>query len=81
LTTKEEELDTDETKKKTTRKKDLKTLVELVENSNISLTLIIMELSRTGYLTQFYEEKEKLMNGLKIEPSMSEKDFEKIMKE
>lgn len=77
------EVPENQTPKKTSSKgkskEELKTLLELVENSNKSNTLIIMELSRNGYLTQFYTEEKRVLNGLEVEPTMTESEFKKII--
>lgn len=79
----DEEIPEKETPKKETPKRkskeELKTLLELVKNSDKSDTLIIMELSRNGYLTQYYTEEKRVLNGLEIEPSMTESEFKKII--
>ena len=73
----------EETPKKTSpngkSKEEKKTLLELVKSSNKSDTLIIMELSRNGYLTQFYTEEKRVLNGLEVEPTITESEFKKII--
>ena len=73
----------EETPKKTIpkgkSKEEKKTLLELVKSSNKSDTLIIMELSRNGYLTQFYTEEKRVLNGLEVEPTITESEFKKII--
>ena len=60
-------------------KEEKKTLLELVKSSKKSDTLIIMELSRNGYLTQFYTEEKRVLNGLEVEPTITESEFKKII--
>ena len=67
------------TSKNTGGKEPLKTLVELVENSDKSKTLIMMELSRKNYLSQFYSEEKKVLEGFIVEPTMTETEFKKII--
>ena len=78
-----EEVPENQTPKKTSpkgkSKEEKKTLLELVKSSKKSDTLIIMELSRNGYLTQFYTEEKRVLNGLEVEPTMTESEFKKII--
>ena len=85
MTKKKEETEEvpEETPKKTSpkgkSKEEKRTLLELVKSSKKSDTLIIMELSRNGYLTQFYTEEKRVLNGLEVEPTMTESEFKKII--
>lgn len=58
----------------------LKTLVELVQESELDRFSTILSLSKTGYLTQFYEEEDKQREGIVIAPTLTEKEFEKIIR-
>ena len=72
-------------KNKTTKKKnpvnDLKTLTELCDLLVIDRFDLILKLSETGYLNQYYKEEKMLTDGLVIEPSVSESEFKKLFKE
>lgn len=59
----------------------LRTLVELVNNSNIHRKELLVLLDRKGYLGQFYDEEDKIENGLYVEPTISEVEFKKIIGE
>ena len=60
-------------------KGDLKTLLELVENSTVSKFKIGINLSKKGYLKQYYEEERRHKAGFPIEPSMTELEFKRII--
>ena len=79
--TKEDKKNTDEDTKKTTKKKTepKKTLIELVEQSEVSLTSIIMDLSQNGLLDQYREETIQKEQGIPIIPSITEAEFKKII--
>lgn len=79
--TKEDKKNTDEDTKKTTKKKTepKKTLIELVEQSEVSLTSIIMDLSQNGLLDQYREELIQKEQGIPIIPSITEAEFKKII--
>lgn len=79
--TKEETENTDENTKKTTKKKTepQKTLIELVEESEVSLMSIIMDLSQNGLLNQYREEQIQKEQGIPIIPSITEAEFKKII--
>lgn len=64
---------------KKTNKKELKTLISLVEECELGRPLIIFRLSINDYLNQFYDEEEKLKNNEFIEPSITEDEFKKII--
>ena len=75
-------------KKQTSKKKNdvkislpLKTLVELVNESELRRKDLIILLDRKGYLSQFYEEEDKIDNGLYVKPTLSEVEFKKIIGE
>ncbi len=59
----------------------LKTLVELVNESEIHRKDIIILLDRKGYLSQFYEEEDKIDSGLYVKPTLTEVEFKKIIGE
>ena len=59
--------------------KDKKTLVDLVEASDISEISIIMDLSMAGLLDQYYEEINLKKQGMPIIPSLTEAEFKKII--
>lgn len=79
--TKEDKKNTDEDTKKTTKKKTepKKTLIELVGQSEVSLTSIIMDLSQNGLLDQYREELIQKEQGIPIIPSVTEAEFKKII--
>lgn len=66
-------------KKEKTKKEDLKTLIELVNESNIPRQLMIILLDENNYLNQFYEEERKLERKEIIKPSISIVEFNKII--
>ena len=66
------------TKKKKESKPEKKTLLELVAESEVRPPIIMMELHHAGLLEQYNYEKE--MYGLEeIEPSLTQKEFDKII--
>ena len=72
------------TKKKQTKKSEPQdekyTLLELVANSTVRSPIIMMELHHAGLLNQYKQEKQDY--GLEeIEPSMTQKEFDKIVKD
>ena len=72
----------DEKKKKKQSKeskKELKTLYELVNDSEIDMTHIVIKLSMNGYLKQYEEEKEKIKQRNYVEPTITESEFKKII--
>lgn len=80
----EKEEPIEKTKKKTKKSKPVevkKTLVELVEVSNLNFTSIVMDLSEKNLLEQYREELEAKKQGIPIIPSLTEKEFKKIIKE
>lgn len=80
----EKEEPIEKTKKKTKKSKPVevkKTLVELVEASNLNFTSIVMDLSEKNLLEQYREELEAKKQGIPIIPSLTEKEFKKIIKE
>lgn len=82
MSKKEEETKT-ETKpssKKTNKpKEELKTLIELANNSDIDRFTLIIRLNKNGYLNQFYDEELKFTDGIYIKPSITESEFKKII--
>lgn len=77
-----------EVKKEAPKKKEdiklnrtLKTLVELVNDSELRRKDLLVLLDRKGYLSQFYEEEDKIDNGLYVKPTLSEVEFKKIIGE
>ena len=66
-----------------TTKKDeeKKTLVELVESSNVKFTSIVMDLAEHDLLNQYREELEAQEKGITIIPSINEAEFKKIIGE
>lgn len=86
---KEEVKDTKKVAKKTSKKTKVKkksnlplrTLIELVEESDIRRKDIIVRLARHNYLAQFYEEEEKRKIGYPIKPTINEDEFKKIIGE
>ena len=74
----------EDTSKKVTKNKskgDLKTLIELVDNSKVGKFIIGVKLSKSGYLKQYHEEEKLMKGGFPIEPSMTEEEFNKIIGE
>ena len=59
----------------------LKALIDLVTESNLRRKDIIVLLGKNGYLGQFYEEEDKRLNGLYVEPTITEQEFKKIIGE
>ena len=59
----------------------LRTLIDLVEESGINRKDIIVRLANSGYLKQFYDEEEKRAIGYPIEPTINEIKFKKIIGE
>jgi len=70
-----------EKKKDETEVKDdnLKTLIELVNESSIPRQLMIILLDEHDYLNQFYEEERKFEKQEIIKPSISLIEFNKII--
>ena len=68
------------TRKNNKKNNNLKTLVELVEASSIKKTSIVMDLSRENLLEQYYNEVEAKRKGHRIEPTISEAEFNRIVK-
>ena len=58
-----------------------RTLIDLVESSNLSNTDIVMTLSENNLLTQYREELEAKILGIPIVPSLTEDEFKKIIGE
>lgn len=84
MSKKSEDVKKDEVVKETPKTKnegELKTLLELVENSTVSKFKIGINLSRKGYLKQYHEEERKRDAGFPVEPSMTENEFKKIIGE
>lgn len=82
--TKKEEVVEDTSKKVTKNNKsngELKTLIELVDNSKVGKFIIGVKLSKSGYLKQYHEEEKLRKGGFPIEPSMTEEEFNKIIGE
>jgi hypothetical protein len=79
--TQEDEKNTDKNTKKSTKKntESKKTLVELVEASEVSIISIIMDLSQNGLLDQYREELSLKEQGIPIIPSITEAEFKKII--
>ena len=79
--TQEDEKNTDKNTKKSTKKntESKKTLVELVEKSEVSIISIIMDLSQNGLLDQYREELSLKEQGIPIIPSITEAEFKKII--
>jgi hypothetical protein len=64
--------------KKDSKPQDKKTLLELVAESEVRSPIIMMELHHAGLLEQYQYEKE--MYGLEeLEPSLTQKEFDKII--
>lgn len=61
-----------------TRKKDLKVLSELVEQSDVPYTTIILYLANEGLLEKYYSELE-LRKQYPLEPSITEAEFNRIV--
>ncbi len=61
------------------KNEELKTLFELVETSDLDKLTLILCLSRTGYLNQFYDEEDKYKENKYVEPSLTDDDFKKII--
>lgn len=93
MTKKTEEKETDKTQKteekvvetkksnNSTSKDELKTLIELVQESSVDKGDIIIELASTDYLKQYYTEERMQREGAYIKPTLSENEFKKIIKE
>jgi len=60
------------------KKKDLKVLSELVEQSTVPYTTIVLNLANEGLLKQYYEELE-LRKYYSLEPTITEEEFNKIV--
>lgn len=83
----------EESKKSSKKKKDkqdeskvkknlpLRTLIDLVDESQLRRKEIIVKLADNGYLNQFYEEEDKRRIGYPIEPTINENEFKKIIGE
>lgn len=68
------------TKKTTTKKQSQKeVLVDLVEQSGVDELSIIMDLSKHGLLNQYRDELKLKKLGVPINPSITEKEFKKII--
>lgn len=61
-----------------TVKKNLKVLSELVEQSNVPFTTIVLYLANEGLLEQYYDELE-LRKQYVLEPTITEEEFNKIV--
>lgn len=84
MTTKKEEAiekNTKKTKKTSKKDEEKKTLVELVESSNVKFTSIVMDLAEHDLLNQYREELEAQEKGITIIPSINEAEFKKIIGE
>ena len=85
MTTKKEEeaieKNTKKTKKTSKKDEEKKTLVELVESSNVKFTSIVMDLTEHDLLNQYREELEAQEKGITIIPSITEAEFKKIIGE
>lgn len=83
MTVKEEaeEAKTEKNTKKSTKKDTTgkKTLIELVDESGVSLTSIVMDLSMNGLSDQYDEEVALKKAGMPIVPSITETEFKKII--
>ena len=83
MTTKKEEeaieKNTKKTKKTSKKDEEKKTLVELVESSNVKFTSIVMDLAEHDLLNQYREELEAQEKGITIIPSITEAEFKKII--
>lgn len=79
--TQEDEKNTDKNTKKATKKNNetKKTLIELVDESEVSYISIIMDLSQNGLLDQYREEVSLNEQGISIIPSITEAEFKKII--
>ena len=77
--TKEDEKDKTTKKDSPTKKETKKTLIELVEEANVSFMSIIMDLSQNGLLQQYRDELTQKEKGITIIPSMTEAEFKKII--
>lgn len=61
-----------------TVKKNLKVLSELVEQSDVPFTTIVLYLANEGLLEQYYDELE-LRKQYVLEPTITEEEFNKIV--
>lgn len=61
-----------------TRRKNLKVLSELVEQSTLPFTTIVLYLANEGLLEQYYNELE-LRKQYPLEPSITEEEFNRIV--
>jgi len=73
------ENETPKKKKKAKPTGELKTLIELVNESSIPRPLMIILLDENDYLNQFYEEERKLAKAETIEPTITTGEFNKII--
>lgn len=71
---------TAKTKKKSAKKEEKYTLIELVASSEAHYPSVIMDLQQAGLLEQYYDEL-KANGRLDIEPSMTKAEFNKIIGE
>ena len=80
---KAEETKIEEPSKKVSKKQkkeaEKKTLIELVNETNINRLYLINYLGDNDLLAQFYEEERKLEMKEYIEPSITEDEFKKII--
>lgn len=78
-----------EVKKEVSKKKkdenqsnsQLRTLIELVNESKIHRKEMLIILNNTDYLKKFYEEEDMMNKGLYVKPTISEIEFKKIIGE
>lgn len=66
--------------KKTTKKEDLKVLYELVQESDKDFGVIVGCLVEAGLYTQYLNEVKAKKHNLPIAPSITEKEFNEIIK-
>lgn len=62
-------------------KEEKQVLLDLVEQSPIKLYKLVMNLSNANLLKQYEEEKALRKLGVSIDPTITEKEFNKIMEE
>ena len=82
MSKKNEKEDVEDKPKKTSAKKnngEKMVLSDLVLNSDVKYTKIILELSRAGLLKQYYEELELKQFTDELEPTITIDEFDKII--
>ena len=80
-TTKKKEVKKQSSKKNVELELQVKSLVEFVNDSDISRKKLLILLDRKGYLSQFYEEEDMMKSGLYVKPTVTEDEFNKIIGE